>query len=451
MKRLPWFAGLFTLVAMALAAIAFGRVLRARPPADAGDWAMVRRVDLATTLLAGGDLQPAGLTTLTCEVEDMARGGPMTILTLAENGAPVKKGDVICRIDGSAVVEAIRLQRISIDQARAEFQQAELNLDVALVGLREYEDGLIRKKTQDFRGKAALKRSDLERQADRLVWAEEMLLKGYLSRDEVANERQRRAKLEHDLRKVEIESEVFQRYSVPKETLGLKGKIDTARTELQVAREKLQSREGRLADLRRSEEKCTILAPRDGIVLRANARSRWTLDPLEPGSKVRQGQDLLTMPDDGKTEIDVSIHETVGSRVRIGTPVKIRVWARPDRIYPGRVAGKSMFPIENWKEWDETLRHYVVRVTFDEPPVGVLPLMSADVIFDTGRVPDALVIPIEAMSMVDGRQTCRVAVQGGSEVRPITIGQATTDLLQVTEGLEEGEYVLLPHFGGTPG
>src|SRR5688500_15789221 len=114
MKRLTWLAGILSLLVMCFAAIAFGRVLLARPPAISGDWAMVRRTDLVTTMLAGGDLQPAGQTTLTCEVEDSSRGGPMTILSLAENGSTVKKGDVICRIDGSAVAEAIRLQQISV-------------------------------------------------------------------------------------------------------------------------------------------------------------------------------------------------------------------------------------------------------------------------------------------------------------------------------------------------
>lgn len=443
-------AGLvLALVGVTAAAVAWGRDRLTRPAPRLGDWARVRRVDLPTTLLAGGDLQPAGQVDIACEVEDTTGEGPLTIISLVEHGATVRKGDVVCRIDGSRVEESVRQQEIAVGEARASHRQAELSLEVAEVALREHLDGLIRKKQQEYRGKAALKRSEVERQGDRLQWAEQMLEKGYLSHDDVATERQKKAKLAHELNTVEIESKVYLRYNVPKETMTLQGAIENARADLGLAKEKLVSREGRLKGLRESLAKCTVLAPRDGLILRANARSRWTLDPLQPGSKVRQGQELLSMPDDSKTEVDVSVHETVGSRVAIGTRCKIRVWARFDQLYPGRVVGKSMFPIENWKEWDESLRHYVVRVKFDQPPTGVLPLMSADVEFDTGVIPNALVVPVEAVSSADGQATCTVSTPDGPRRREITLGHSTRDLLEVTSGLEEGDDVLLPPFGST--
>ena len=436
-------AGMLIVGAGAVAAIASGRDWLVRPEPVRGAWAIVRRADLETTLLAGGDLQPAGVTMISCQVEDTTDEGPVTILSLAENGAMVKKGDVVCRIDRSRVAESIRLQEIMVEQARAEHRQAELTLEVAQVALREQENGLIRKTEQEYRGKAALKRSEVERQADRLAWAEEMLAKGYLSHDDVATERQKKARLAHELRKVEAEADVFRRYTAPKETLTLRGDIETARSKLGLALEKLQSREGRLASFRQSLASCTVVAPRDGIVLRCNKRSIYIPEPLEPGSQVSQGQDLLSMPDDSKTEVDVSVHETMGRRVKVGTLAKVRIWAQPDHVYPGRVAGISMFPVENWKEWDETIRHYVVRVKFDEPPTGVLPLMSADVTFDTGRVEDVLVIPVTAMTMFDGHPSCVVATPTGGERRAIAIGNATRELLEVVSGLDEGDYVLL--------
>jgi multidrug efflux pump subunit AcrA (membrane-fusion protein) len=69
--------------------------------------------------------------------------------------------------------------------------------------------------------------------------------------------------------------------------------------------------------------------------------------------------------------------------------------------------------------------------------------MSAEVKFDTGRVPDALVIPVEAMAVVDGQQSCYVIGSHGLERRAITTRRATTDLLEVTAGLNEGERVVL--------
>jgi HlyD family secretion protein len=99
-------------------------------------------------------------------------------------------------------------------------------------------------------------------------------------------------------------------------------------------------------------------------------------------------------------------------------------------------------PIQNEKEWDENLRHYLARVRLDETPRGILPTMSAVVEIDTGRVPGALVIPVEAMSVVEGHQCCYVRVPDGVALRTIATGGATTDLLEVTRGLSEGEQVV---------
>ena len=69
--------------------------------------------------------------------------------------------------------------------------------------------------------------------------------------------------------------------------------------------------------------------------------------------------------------------------------------------------------------------------------------MSAWVKFDTGRARDALVIPVEAMSVVGHQQFCYVVGDDGVERRAITTRGSTRDLLEVTEGLDEGERVVL--------
>jgi multidrug efflux pump subunit AcrA (membrane-fusion protein) len=151
-------------------------------------------------------------------------------------------------------------------------------------------------------------------------------------------------------------------------------------------------------------------------------------------------------------EAQVSVHESMGPRVRVGMKADVRIAAMPGRVFAGRVTAIDQFPSVKWKEWDENLKHYVVRVRLDRTPAGVLPFMSAVVEIDTGRVPDALVIPVEAMSVVDGRQSCYVVAPEGLERRTITTRRSTTDFLEVTGGLAEGERVVLgaPDVRGIP-
>ncbi len=62
------------------------------PGVDISRVGHVRRDDLDTTLLAGGDLQPAKQTTVTCQVEDVTDSDGTMILSVIQNGATVKKG-----------------------------------------------------------------------------------------------------------------------------------------------------------------------------------------------------------------------------------------------------------------------------------------------------------------------------------------------------------------------
>jgi multidrug efflux pump subunit AcrA (membrane-fusion protein) len=98
---------------------------------------------------------------------------------------------------------------------------------------------------------------------------------------------------------------------------------------------------------------------------------------------------------------------------------------------------------ENWRGWDERVRDFIARVKLDVTPPRLLPFMSASVEIDTGHVSDALVIPVTAMTVVDGKQCCYVLAAGSPEPRWISTRHATTDLIEVTTGLKPGERVVV--------
>ena len=101
------------------------------------DTVIVRRMDLETTLLAGGDLMPAKQTTVTCEVEDLDRGpdggGDLgtLILSIVPNGTTARKGDVLCVLDSSGFAERLRLEKIEVESARSDHRHAELTVETA--------------------------------------------------------------------------------------------------------------------------------------------------------------------------------------------------------------------------------------------------------------------------------------------------------------------------------
>jgi HlyD family secretion protein len=409
-------------------------------PIDHVEWVEARRVDLATKLVAGGDLRAAKQATVACQVEDLDDTDGTMILSIIPNGTLVKKGDELCRLDSSLYEELARLQEIAVNQARALSLQGRLILEIAQITLREYQEGKVDQLTKEFEGRIAMGRSDVQRQADRLAWTEGMVAKGYLSRGQLQSERQTLARTEHELGNVEREFHVFRRYQVPKEIRALQAEIETAANNHHVEADRLKAEEDRLAHLRKQIANCIIRAPQAGVVVHAN-NNRWWWPPLQPGNWVYQNEELFMLPDLTQVEVEVSVHETMGPLVRVGTKADVRIASMGRRVFPGRVASIAYFPTDNWKEWD--VKHFVAIVRLDKTPSSALPYMSAMVEFDTGRIPDALVIPVGAMAVVDGRKTCYVVGSHGLERRAIAIRHSTKDLVEVTSGLEEGERVVL--------
>ena len=239
------------LCASAVAVLAVVRPY-ANPPrgesavADASlEWSFVTRVDLDTTVVAGGDLQAVKETVVSCEAEDLADADGFLIVSLIANGAPVKKGDVLCRLDSSQLEEIARLEEIQVNQDRSSYTQARLAVEIARSALREYQEGQILVSIKEYEGKIALARSDLKRQEDRLGWTETMYGKGYVSKGQMLTDRQTLEKTRHELRKTEGELDVFRRYQAPKEVAALASEIAMAENHLGVEIDRLKAAEAK--------------------------------------------------------------------------------------------------------------------------------------------------------------------------------------------------------------
>ena len=178
------------------------------------------------------------------------------------------------------------------------------------------------------------------------------------------------------------------------------------------------------------------------MVVYANG-NKWRSLPMGPGTRVYQDQVLFVIPDLTRMEVEVPVHESMAARVRVGMKADVKIASMGDRIVTGRVVSIDLLPVVNWKEWDERIKMFTVRVRLDKTPPSALIFMSASVQFDTGRIEDALLIPVEALAVVDGQQCCYVVAADGLHRRAITTRRGTTDLLEVTEGLNEGERIVL--------
>jgi multidrug efflux system membrane fusion protein len=197
-----------------------------------------------------------------------------------------------------------------------------------------------------------------------------------------------RARLEGARSSAEKAERDFARASALEGTALARQNREDATTGLEVARATLQAAE---FEVRRS----VLVAPGDGVVLSRHA---------EPEQTVAPGTPVLRLATDHAWEVEISLPAAQALRVQPGEPATVRLAAYPGRTFEGRVARRAggATRLGSWSVW----------VTLD--PVDV-PLASglvaaADLAPATPPLP---VVPLSALTEVDGTQAAVYTVQDG--------------------------------------
>ena len=111
-----WLQLLCTSAAIAVAWFVFRAHLNLKSPGtvDRIESDAVRRVDMRSEVVVGGEVRFVKETMITCQVEDITDSGGTMIVQMIGNGTPVKKGDEICRLDSSQLEEIGRGEEITV-------------------------------------------------------------------------------------------------------------------------------------------------------------------------------------------------------------------------------------------------------------------------------------------------------------------------------------------------
>ena len=121
---------------------------------------------------------------------------------------------------------------MSVERANADHVQSVLELDIARLAVREFEEGTVHETIEDFEGKILLARSDLERSNDRVAWSHRMNAKGYIPAAAVTAEEYKQSQMQLSLTQQESAFELFKKYTAPKTSKILKGAVTAAETML---------------------------------------------------------------------------------------------------------------------------------------------------------------------------------------------------------------------------
>jgi HlyD family secretion protein len=112
---------------------------------------------------------------------------------------------------------------------------------------------------------------------------------------------------------------------------------------------------------------------------------------------------------------------------------------------------KSIAPLPYQERKSETgntdVTYFQGVVQLSTAPEGLKPGMTAELEIKTGDREGVPVVPHAAVTFKEGRHVCRVVHRDGPEakveVRPVTLGESNLDMQEITEGVAEGEEVML--------
>jgi HlyD family secretion protein len=431
----------------ALSLFAWARWTARRPAAERYQLAGVHRADLLPILTASGRVESSKRTVIECELErigigvqgrGIATSGAATLLTIIPEGSMVHRGDVLAVLDSSEYEELVRIQTMTVERSRADQLQAALDCEIARMALIEFKEGTMLETIEDYQGKITLARSDLERARDRLGWSHNMKDKGYAALSVVAGDEYRVDECRLDFEQLERAFDLYKRFTVTKTITALEGTVKGAESILEYQNLRIQRNTARLRSLEKQVVACTIRAPHDGFVIYANEPRRQVV--IEPGISVRQRQALMYLPDLTQMEIVAELHESTVDQVRSGQLATVEVESSPGVKLMGQVRSVSPLATFNW--WTD-VRYFQAIVKLSNPPHDLRPGMTAQVAISMPRLQNVLTIPSEAITSDDGLDVCFVVHDEGLERRTVKLGQVTQDMAEVTDGLHEGEQVVL--------
>jgi cobalt-zinc-cadmium efflux system membrane fusion protein len=239
------------------------------------------------------------------------------------------------------------------------------------------------------------------------------------------------AESEHAVAKANFEriERLYRDQIVPeKEFLRVRSEFEKTRATLRAARDKLQLLGVEpIAGADRPASQFPLVAPFAGTVIEKDAVL---------GELAQPDKSLFTIADLRLLWIEANVYEKDLAKVRVGAPAEVTVAAYPEVVFKGRVAYISAV-------LDKETRTLKARIEVANADGRLRPEMFATVAIDAPGAAKALVVPEEAVVLMQGEPSLFVEEHGGFEARPVALGEKLRGEVVVKSGIESGTRVVV--------
>jgi HlyD family secretion protein len=180
------------------------------------------------------------------------------------------------------------------------------------------------------------------------------------------------------------------------------------------------------------------------LVVYQVSENRFSSESLiEGGATVRNRQELLKLPDLSRMKVIVKVHESHVSMVHPGLPALVKLQPLPDVRFRGVVEKVAPLPDTQARWGNPNLKVYNTEVYITDPLPNIKPGVSAEAEILITNIAKVLSVPIQAVTTYKGKQVAYVLKGRSAEPRPVEVGLFNTKFIEITQGLKEGDRVLL--------
>jgi len=224
-----------------------------------------------------------------------------------------------------------------------------------------------------------------------------------------------------------------------------RSRLAQAQAKLRGAESTWRLRKDRLEKLKDQIAACVIKAPAPGLVVYGSSgdfmRGRTRI--IEEGGTVYERQKIIELPNLSQMIAEIDVHESAVDKVRPGQRAKIVVDAFPDQSFTGEVLKVAPLPDPQRGFLSPDMKVYKTQVSIEGSHNYLKPGMSTKVDILVEQLKDVLIVPIQVVARRDGKKVCYCLTSQGPEPREVQTGAFNDTFVQIIEGLEVGDEVLL--------
>ena len=415
-------------------------------------------------------------------------GATGDIVEITPTGTKVKEGQIVIRLDGADVREAMdneafgfhdAKQDLAASKAGYEYTKTQEENRRALLGKRLEEARLQEEKALEglsatdrrlLEIELAIARLDLADAVDEHKRQQRLFEKGFVSKGMLEPFERRLDTSRASVKEIESRIRLEEKGAPPEELLELRKRVERiegeiARAEkaserrLKEAAEEIRGSEMHVArhehemSLAREDLAGTeVRAPKSGILsvrLRYAGSSRWI--EYKPGIKCYKYDRLADIVDLGRVKAEFMVHEADAHRIRVGMQTRVRLPAYPGRVFHGVVlelggVGRDRADVApmGYESGRSGVTVFNASVSLDAEGVDLRPGMSAIVDIIVAPARPQQVVTLAAVGAREGRYFVLRREANGIHEREVTGEPFDNEYFVVRDGLREGDRVVTP-------